>query len=171
MTREAGKGGSQHRYVQHLIKGMAEERGWRAAIEQPAGGGQVDVALFRENISVACEISVTSTPSYEAQNLAKCARSGFDRVWAIAADAKRLKAIEQAARARLSSDDLARVAFLLTEDIAPMLDALLPSEPSETTVRGYKVKVSRTPISAADAKGRRAMIARVVAQSMRKVDS
>lgn len=169
--REAGKGGSQHRYVQHLIKGLAEERGWRATVEEPAGGGQVDVALRREGMSVACEISVTSTAAYEAQNLAKCARAGFDRVWAIAADAKRLKAIEQAARARLASEDLVRVEFLTTEDIVPALDALLAVEPSESTVRGYKVKVSRTAVSPADAKGRRAMIARVVAQSMRKVES
>ena len=169
-VREAGKGGPQHRYVQHLIKGLAEERGWRVVVEASAGGGQVDVALHRDGLSIACEISVTSTPSYEAQNLAKCTRAGFSRVWAIAADAKRLKAIEQAARARLSPDDLGCVEFLTTEDILPMLDAVLPAEPSETTVRGYKVKVSRTPVSPSDAKGRRAMIARVVAQSMRKVD-
>jgi hypothetical protein len=169
--REAGKGGSQHRYVQHLIKGLAEEQGFRVVIEEPAAGGQVDVALHREGMSVACEISVTSTAAYEAQNLAKCVRAGFDRVWAIAGDAKRLKGIEQAARARLSGEELGRVDFLTTEDIVPMLEALLPPEPSEATVRGYKVKVSRTPISPSDAKGRRAMIARVVAQSMRRVDS
>lgn len=170
-VREAGKGGSQHRYVQHLIKGMAEERGWRAVVEEVVGGGQVDIALHRDGTSIACEISITSTPAYEAQNLAKCAAAGFDHVWAIAAEAKRLKAIEQVARARLSPEMLERVEFLTTEDIIPMLDGMVAAEPSETTVRGYKVKVSRTSVSPADAKGRRAMIARVVAQSMRKVDN
>lgn len=170
-AREAGKGGPQHRYVQQLIKGLAEDRGWRVVIEEPVAGGQVDVALHRDGVSVACEISVTSTPSYEAQNLAKCVAGGFGRVWAIAADAKRLRAIEQAAHARLSREDLAGVEFLTTEDIVPTLDGLQSPEPAETTVRGYKVKVSRTPVSTAEAKGRRAMIARVVAQSMRKVDT
>ena len=88
--RELGKGGSQHRYVQHLVKGLAEERGFRAVIEEAIGGGQIDVALYRDDLSIACEISVTSTPQYEAQNLAKCSQGRFSRVFAIAADAKRL---------------------------------------------------------------------------------
>lgn len=169
-AREPGKGGSQHRYVQHLIKGLAEERGFRVGIEEGVEGGQVDVALHRDDLSIACEISVTSKADYEAQNLAKCLRAAFQQVWAIAPDQKRRRAIEDAARRRLSEDDIKRVVFLTTEDIVPMLDGLPTLATTDPIVRGYKVKVSRTTVSAADAKDRRDTIARVVANSIRRLD-
>ncbi|MBO9501199.1 hypothetical protein [Brevundimonas sp. A19_0] len=165
--RELGKGGSQHRYVQHLVKGLAEERGFRAVIEEAVEGGQVDVALYRDDLSIACEISVTSTAQYEAQNLAKCAQAGFSRVLAIAADAKRLKAIETAARARLSDEEMGCIDFLTPEHVAAALDAFAAPSEEASVVRGYRVKVSRTIVGADEAKDRRSAIARVIAQSMR----
>lgn len=165
--RELGKGGSQHRYVQHLVKGLAEERGFRAVIEESVEGGQIDVALYRDDLSIACEISVTSTPQYEAQNLAKCCQGRFSRVFAIAADAKRLKAIETAARARLSDTEMASIDFLTPEQVAVALDAFAQPEAEASVVRGYKVKVSKTVVSAVEARDRRSAIARVIAQSMR----
>ncbi len=167
VAREMGKGGSQHRYVQHLIKGLAEEHGFRAVIEEAVEGGQIDVALHREGLSIACEISVTSKPEYEAQNLAKCLRAGFVRVFAIATDQKRLRAIEVETRSRLSDEDLARIDFLTPEMVAGVLDDLAEPGPDESTVRGYRVKVSRTTVGADEARDRRAAVARVIAQSMR----
>ncbi len=168
--RELGKGGPQHRYVQHLIKGLAEERGYRAVIEEPTERGQIDVALHRNEIRIACEISVTSTPSYEAKNLAKCLRAGFTRVFAVAIDRKQLRLVENKAREQLSDDELACVSFLTPEEVADALDALsAPLLPEDTIVRGYRVKVKRSEIGAADAKDRRATVARVIAQSMRNL--
>ncbi len=166
-SRELGKGGSQHRYVQHLVKGLAEERGFRAVIEEAVPGGQIDVALYREGLRVAVEISVTSKPEYEAQNLAKCLRAGFARVFAIAADQKRLRAIEAQARERLSETDLARIDFLTPEMVAGAIEDLAPPPEEPTLVRGYRVKVSRTNVNQAEAQDRRATVARVIAQSMR----
>jgi hypothetical protein len=165
--RELGKGGSQHRYLQHLIKGLGEDRGFRAVIEEAVDGGQIDVALHREGLSIGCEISVTSKPQYEAQNLAKCLRGGFTRVFAVAADSMRLRAIDAQARERLSGDDMARIHFLTPELVADALDVLAPPSEELSVVRGYRVKVSRTNVDAADAKDRRAAVARVIAQSMR----
>lgn len=167
VPRELGKGGPQHRYVQHLVKGLAEERGFRAVIEEPVDGGQIDVALHRDDLSIACEISITSTAPYEAQNLAKCVQGGFTRVFAIAADEKRLKAIETAAKARLSEDELACVLFLTPMMVGDALDALAPPSDETSVVRGYRVKVSRTVIGADEAGDRRAAVARVIAQSLR----
>lgn len=165
---ESGKGGSQHRYVQHLIKGLAEERGFRAVIEAPIGAGQVDVALHRGDLSIACEISVTSTVQHEAQNLTKCLQGGFTEVWAIAPDAKRRRVMEAAAKARIGAEDLARVRFLNTEDVLAALDSLPTESASEAKVRGYTVKTTRRPIGSQEARDRRAVIAKVVAQSMRE---
>lgn len=169
-SKELGKGGPQHRYIQHLIKGLAEERGFRAVIEEPVGTGQIDVALHRSDVSIACEISVTSTPTSEARNLAKCLAGPFSRVFAVATDAKRLKAVEAAARAAIDEVQLARIDFLTPEMLTEALDAIAPPV-EESTVHGYRVKVSRTPVGISEAKDRRATVARVIAQSIRNLDS
>jgi hypothetical protein len=168
-TRELGKGGPQHRYVQRLIKQLAEERGLRAVIEEAVDGGQVDVGLHQGDVSIACEISVTSTPEHEAQNLGKCLRAGFARVWAIAPDGKRRRAVQQMAEARLGPD-VARIEFFTTEEMVEALDALVVPEPEEKVVKGYRVRTTRKAVSPAEAKERRANIARILAQSARKMD-
>jgi Type IV secretion-system coupling protein DNA-binding domain len=167
---ELGKGGSQHRYVQHLIKQLAEERGLRAVIEEPVDGGQVDVGLHQGDLSIACEISVTSTPEYEARNLAKCLRAGFVRVWAIAPDAKRRRAIQQQAELRLGAEEAARIEFLTTEELIETLDALAVPEPEEQVVKGYRVKTTKRAVAPAEARERRAAVARILSQSMRGSD-
>lgn len=166
--RELGKGGPQHRYVQHLIKGLAEERGYRAVIEEPTASGQIDVALHRSDLRIACEISVTSTARYEAQNLAKCLSEGFTRVFAIAVDRKQLRAIERKTGEQLSDEQMGHITFLTPEEVADALDTLsAPPEPEETVVRGYRVRTTRTAVDGPDARDRRATVARVIAQSMR----
>lgn len=166
-ARELGKGGSQHRYVQQLIKGLGEDRGFRAVIEEPVPTGQVDVALYRDGLSIACEISVTSKAGYEVKNLAKCLAGPFTRIFAIAADAARLRAIEALARQEFSEEELARIDFITSEDVVAAFDKLDLPPVQETVVKGYKVKVSRTAVSPAEAKERRAAVARVISKSMR----
>jgi hypothetical protein len=134
-------------------------------IEEAVAGGQVDVGLHQGDLSIACEISVTSTPEYEAQNLAKCLQAGFVHVWAVAPDAKRRKAIQLQAEARLGSEDAARIDFLTTEELIEALDSLTVPEPEEKVVKGYRVKTTRKAISPTEAKARRASIARILAQS------
>lgn len=165
--REQGKGGTQHKYMQHLVKQLAEERGFRAVVEEAVDGGHVDVGLHRDDITIACEISVTSTAEYEAQNLAKCLRAGFHRIWAIAPDQKRRRAIKAAAEARLGSENVAKIEFLTPEDIVFYMDGLAVPEPEETVVRGYKVKVTRRVLPPEEAAEKRATIARILAQSIR----
>lgn len=163
--QELGKGGPQHRHVQQLIKEIAHERGFRVVIEQPIDSGSIDVALYRDDINIACEISVTSKPSYEAKNLAKCLAGDFGRVFAIANDTKRLGAIEIAARAALSQSELAKIDFLTPETVADTLDTMtVPIQ--ETNVRGYRVTVTRSNVGVAEARDRRASVARIIAKSI-----
>jgi hypothetical protein len=164
---ETGKGGSQHRYVQHLIKQLAEEQGFRAAIEEAVAGGQVDVGLHRGDLAIACEISITSSADYEVQNLAKCLRSGFARIWAITPDPKRQRTIRKAAEAQLSPEDVTKVEFLTTEEMVLALAMLAEPEPQESVVRGYKVSVSRKEVSVEEMLARKASINRIVARAAR----
>jgi hypothetical protein len=164
---EPGKGGSQHRYVQNLIKQLAEQQGFRAVIEEAVPGGQVDVGLHRGDLSIACEISITSSADYEARNLAKCVRAEFSRIWAIVPDQKRQRALKKAAEARLAPEDFARIEFMTTEAVVFALGDLAEAEPQESIVRGYKVSVSRMAVSRQEAEERHANIARIVARSVR----
>lgn len=131
-------------------------------------GGYV---LHQGDLSIACEISVTSTPEYEARNLAKCLRAGFARVWAIAPDAKRRKAIQLQAEARLGADDAGRVEYFTTEELILALDRLSVPEAAEKVVKGYRVTTTRKAISPNEALERRANIARILSRSARDPDS
>jgi len=142
----------------------------RAVIEEAVRGGQVDVGLHQGDLSVACEISVTSTPQYEARNLAKCIQAGFVRIWAISPDSKRRKAIVQSAQARLSPDEFARIEFLTTDDLVTALDGLIIPTPEEKVVAGYLVTSTRKPISLSEANERRATIARILSGSLAGLD-
>ena len=83
-----GRGGPQHKYLQSLVKRLAEDRGFQATIEQRVleGHGHVDVALQYRDLSIACEISVSTRIDHEIGNLAKCLAAGFQRAVLICAD-------------------------------------------------------------------------------------
>ena len=80
MSEEKGK--IQHQYLQNLIKRMAEEKGYKAVIEQPTpdGLGRVDVGLERSGKKIACEFSVTTNSDQELSNIEKCLKAGYDKV-------------------------------------------------------------------------------------------
>jgi hypothetical protein len=75
-----GRGGAEHKYVQGLVRRIAEKRGFSVYLEKRIldGHGHVDVALEREGLSIGCEISVTTRAAHEAGNLAKLLVAGFD---------------------------------------------------------------------------------------------
>lgn len=93
--------------------------------------------------------------SLRGANLAKCLRAGFTRVWSVAPDAKRRRAVERQAQAVLGSEDAARVEFLTTEELIESLDAVTAPEPAEEVVKGYRVKTNRRVVPASEAKDRR----------------
>jgi len=167
--RELGKGGAKHRYLQSLVKELAEQQGFHATIEAPiAGAGQVDVMISRDNVSAAFEISVTTPAEYERQNVRKCLAAGYAHVALVLTKSKQSQARYRAAVLDgLTDDERARVTFLAPEDVPDYLAALAPpSDPSETIVSGYKVRVSRTAVSPEEARDRRDRLAKLVARSL-----
>jgi hypothetical protein len=161
-----GKGGQEHKYLQYLIKRLGEERGFRGAIEEPIAGGQVDVALRRDDFAIACEVSVTTSTGHELGNVRKCLEAGFAQVWLIVPDKKRCGTL---ARAVAELPDAGSVQCLRVEELPAALDACTPSPPpTEQIVSGYKVKASRSSSSGAEDVQRRAAIAEVLARSMLK---
>ena len=167
--RGSGKGGPKHRYVQALVKELAEAHGFRAVIEAALpGGGQIDVLLSQGEVRVAVEVSVTTAAAWERENIRKCVAAGYSRVALVLAKSTKTQTrYRTAVLEGLSPAEQAAVTFLLPEDIPDYIAGLAPApEPTTTTVKGYKVTVSRTSLSPEDAKRRRDQLARLVAKSL-----
>lgn len=161
-----GRGGREHKYLQHLIKRLGEERGFRSVIEETVGGGRIDVALRRDDVSVACEISITTGIDQELGNVRKCLRAGFARVWLVVPDKKRR---EKAGTALETADGMGAVTCLSPDDLVAAFEALTPwPTTTERTVGGYTVKVTRRALSYDDMEKRRSAIAEVIARSVLK---
>ena len=94
-----GRGGREHRYLQEMVKGLAEQQGYLARIEESVSDGEgfVDVSLSRDDERIACEIAITTPPEKEIENIRKCFDAGYQQVWVISPNAKHLAAIESRA--------------------------------------------------------------------------
>lgn len=172
--RELGKGGPKHRYLQNLVKELAEQQGFRATVEAPLSSapGQVDVLLARDGLRVAVEISVTTSAEHERENILKCLAEGYDRVALLMSKSAAVQSrYRTAIMGAVPPGEQGRVSFLAPEEVPDFIASLAPPpEPSETRVRGYRVKVSTTAISPEDAQARRERLTKLVARSMRQSD-
>jgi hypothetical protein len=163
-----GKGGRQHKYLQHLTKRLAEENGFRAVIEESILNrtGQVDVALYRGDLKIACEISVTTGSDQELRNVEKCFAAGFSRVFVIADEPRHLASLRKALTAELDEKNLERVTFCIGSNLAEILQTAEKPAEIEQTVRGYRVRVKSGRSDGDDAAMRRKAIADVITRSL-----
>ncbi len=168
-----GRGGQEHKYLQNLITRWAHGMGWKADIEAPvldgSGSGMVDIALEREGVRIACEITVTTTADHEIENLGKCLRAGFTHVAAVASDPKRLRKIEQLATKKFNKTDRAKLHFFAPDDLFAFIEGVQAKmENKQVTVRGYTVNVSYQPTNAAMKESRKEAIANVFLNRVKK---
>ncbi|HEV2817642.1 MAG TPA: DUF87 domain-containing protein [Allosphingosinicella sp.] len=167
--RELGKGGPKHRYLQSLVKELAEQQGFRATIEAPlSGGGQVDVLIERDEVRAAVEVSVTTPAEYERQSVRRCLDAGIAHVAVLVAKSRgSQERLRSAVTQSLSAEELARVSFLFPEDLPDYIASLAPPpDPEVATVAGYKVRVSRTAVAPEEARERRERLAKIVSRSI-----
>jgi len=141
-TRRPGNGGPEHTYLQELIKRWGEEHGFRAAVEEQIAGGNesIDVALYRGDTRIACEVSVTTPLDYEVGNVQKCLAAGFGSVAVVSLKKKRLEQLGKLLSESLPPEQRGRVHLFTPEELLSWL-AGQPIEEEAGTVRGYKVKV------------------------------
>lgn len=160
----SGRGGQEHKYLQHLVKRLALERGFRASIEAVAGEGRADVVLQKSDVSVGVEISITTDSDHEAENLRKCIGASFTHVLFVSPDARRRREL-----AKRFADSRPPVLVSSPEELVATIDAIDPGPvTTETTVRGYKVKVKRQTMLPEEVASRRSAVAAVVAKSLAK---
>jgi len=142
---EQGRGGKEHKYLQCLIKQHANGLGYLASIEKPIlnGRGNVDIALEKEGLSIACQISVTTPVDQEVSNVKKCLEAGFNCVAVICTDAKKLEQLKNSVTSEIEKKEIERVYFFSPDDFLSFVQELSKqSISSENTVRGYRVKVN-----------------------------
>jgi hypothetical protein len=166
-----GRGGEQHKRLQSAIQHLGHGKGYRVTTEKEilSGVGKVDVALEKDNLSIACEISVTTDTEHELGNIQKCLAAGFDHVVLISGSRAALNKAHREAKGVIAEHDLGRVQFLTFEELkqfADQLDATAAS--TEKTVRGYRVKTNYKPTSDAEKKARKKIIAETILTALRK---
>jgi|GEM_PF-548081 len=168
--RQLGKGGKKHRYLQSLVKELAEQQGLKATIEAPLthSAGQVDVSLERDGLVAAIEISVTTPVEHERENLRKCLAEPYPRIAIVLAKSKKVQTSYRNALFEIIPEaDRERVTFLTPEEIPDYIGSLAaPPEPEERVVRGYRVKGSFVATTPDEARARQDAIARLLAQSL-----
>lgn len=163
---------SQHRYLQMLIKRMAEQRGYKAVVEEqtPDGSGRVDVGLERDGNKIAFEVTVTTDEVHELQNVKKCLSAGYDKVVVVAPDKKSLEKIIAIAGKNLTDVELSKVIILQPEGLLTFLEGEEVNEVrQEGKIKGYRVKV-HYPVSG-DIAGqkKRQAVADVILKSFRQL--
>jgi len=167
-----GKGGQQHKYLQQMVKRLAEEKGFKTTIEKPVlgGKGSIDVALEKNGRKIACEISVSTTSEQELGNIQKCLASGFETVLVISPEKKSLANIREEVESSLEKDAAERIHYLTLEEFLNFLDEEEASAAGkEQTVRGYKVKTKFRVLDESERKAKRQAIGQTILQAMRRM--
>jgi hypothetical protein len=164
-----GRGGKDHKYLQHLVKRLAEERGFRATIEQPipGGAGHVDIALVRHDRRIAVEVSVSTGREWEAKKITRYLEAGFHQFVLLTKTERLALSLKKHVTDTVAITDLSRVQIISADHIVEYLDQF-ETKHEESVVRGYRVKVKRQSIVPEDASRRRSDIANVIAQSVKK---
>lgn len=168
-----GRGGPKHKYLQELIKRWAEGMGYRADIEGAVGSGRAaDVALTKGEVSIACEICVTTDPIHELGNLRKCIAAGFGFIVAVSTEPKRLTKIQALAESEFTEHERKRVRFFSPDELFSFVQELEISQvQAEKTVRGYKVKTTFRKADQAEGTDRQQSVSRVIANAIVRMKS
>ena len=169
-SQEEKKQETQHRYLQTLIKKMAESRGYKAVIEEQTGdGGRVDVGLLKDNSKIAVEISVTTPDTWEIQNIQKCLTAGYTPVIICSQDRKHLEKIRKFVEATLDITAQTNVLFFEPDALFLYLDQQTAKELNkEERVKGYRVKVEYNAMPEEVSQAKRNDILKNVSESIKK---
>jgi hypothetical protein len=160
------------KYLQQFVKKFAEDKGWRVTIEQPVlkGLGSVDVALEKDSVSIACEISVASTVEQELGNIQKCLAAGFSHMAVVSAEKKAVARLKEFVSRRLEAENVGLVHVLVPEEFFSFLEELDAHAASkDTTVRGYKVKVRYKSMGEAEKNERKQAIAQTILGALKRL--
>jgi hypothetical protein len=116
-----GKGGALHQHLQRVIATHAEQQGWSATVEAVGINGKaIDVGLEKEGRRIAVELSITTRPPHELQNILEDLQGGYERVVTLCVVPAALDAIQQLLTAQ-DAAVAARVHCGLVKDYVALL--------------------------------------------------
>lgn len=162
---------STHRYLQTLVKRMAEARGYVATLEMqlPGSAGQVDILLAKDGKTIAVEICVTTDAEWEMHNIEKCLSANYDVVVSLCSDSKQLEKIKKKCTEGIDGLEQKQVYFYTPDALFSFLDSTVANTaPQEQLIKGYRVNVTYDDVSREEMDRKRASVAKVVMDSMRK---
>ncbi len=166
-----GRGGQQHKYLQHLVRQLAQEHGFLVVVEQPVldGTGCVDVSLSRGDRRIAVEISVTTNRDQELGNVEKCLAADYTDILLLAANERHSKTLQKFIESHLEESIRGKVQYLPPEGLPVYFERFRDAPVTrEETVRGYKVKTVQQAGDPSEALARRRAVAEVVARSLKR---
>src|SRR5439155_26906169 len=102
-------------------------------LEKPVldGFGSIDVVLEKPDCAtVACEISVTSSPEYELRNAEKCFAAGYEHVLLVAPDQDTLSRVKACAATILGRNQINKIRFVLPEEMFASVSGLEARSPA-----------------------------------------
>ena len=143
----AGKGGNRHKLLQDRIKAAGIAKGFRSEIEgetqRPNEG--VDIRLIRDDMKIACEVSVTTSVDQEFGNILKCVRESFDVIAFISVDQARRTKMAAEVDAYFDPRDRARIRYYSPDEFFAYLESIPDLKPgpaslSSKTIQGWKIK-------------------------------
>lgn len=148
VPRTPGRGGSQHKHLQRVIKAHGNGLGLRATIEAelPDRAGCIDVLLENGGTRIAFEIAEKSPVGQELRNIRKCVEAGIAEIYVVSADPAHLAKVSATADAEIGPELLAGVTFAPASELGEIfagIGARLAA--TETTTRGFRVKVTYNP--------------------------
>lgn len=165
------KSETQHRYLQNLVKKMAEGKGYRATIEArtPDGNGRVDVLLEKGNERIACEISVTTDEGHELENVRKCLSSGYSEVIVCSEDRRKLEKIKKLASNEFEVKDQPNILFFSPEELVSYFTGKGAKEVvEERRIKGYNVRVKHPGANEPEKTDKRRAVADVILKSFQR---
>lgn len=92
---DSARGGKTHQSLQRQIKEIAETYKYHAEVEKALDGGKgfVDVSLEKDGVRIACEVSVSTSATWESKNALKCVDAGYDYIVVVCLQPKAIPAL------------------------------------------------------------------------------
>jgi type IV secretion system coupling TraD/TrwB family protein len=174
VPRDLGRGGEQHRSLQERIQTAAHALGFLADVERQLAQDSTeaaDLTLRKGDLAIAVEIAVTTTIDHEFGNVKKCLAAGFGRVAVVSPKPEKLGAIAEAVKAGMDSEAVAKVSYHTPEafiaELGTLAKQFAPTEPSETTTRGYKVRSHGPTLTEEERRLKEEVALRVMSEAMK----
>jgi hypothetical protein len=167
-----GRGGMEHKELQYLIRNLGQSCGFQATVEKQilGGAGSVDVALERGDLSIACQVCITTGAEYEVKSIQKCLQAGFSALVLISNSRKTLNKAKDLLAGAVPREAENRVRLLAFEDLNAFLVELKAAGETRTeAVRGRTVTVAYKALPKEEQELRSQAIYQVVADSFRRL--